>query len=144
MKIVVNSKDGTNIILPFPTGLMLNSAMAGIGIKYLKQYGINISKKQSSAFIKELNRFRRKHRDWVLVEVQSADGDYVKIKLQKKGVFKNEVKGFLCPKMHTEKKKYESTEKVQVLKILISTGDSYFKIQSLKIGINRQPLFFVQ
>lgn len=81
MKIVVNSKDGTNIILPFPTGLMLNSAMAGIGMKYLKQHGINISKKQSSAFIKELNRFRRKHRDWVLVEVQSADGDYVKIKL---------------------------------------------------------------
>ena len=29
----------------------------------------------------------------------------------------------------------------QVLKTLISTRDSYFKIQSLKIGINRQPLF---
>jgi len=28
----------------------------------------------------------------------------------------------------TEKKKYESPEEVQVLKILISTGDSYFKI----------------
>jgi len=29
---------------------------------------------------------------------------------------------------NTEKKKYESPEEVQVLKILISTGDSYFKI----------------
>lgn len=45
----------------------------------------------------------------------------------------------MCPKIHTEKKEYESPEEVQVLKILISTGDSYFKIQSLKVGINRQP-----
>lgn len=47
----------------------------------------------------------------------------------------------MCPKIHTEKKEYESPEEVQALKILISTGDSYFKIQSLKVGINRQPLF---
>ena len=45
----------------------------------------------------------------------------------------------MCPKIHTEKKEYESPEEVQALKILISTGDSYFKIQSLKVGINRQP-----
>ncbi len=45
------------------------------------------------------------------------------------------------PKIHTEKKKYESPAEGQVLKTLISTGDSYFKIQSLKIGINRQALF---
>ncbi len=50
----------------------------------------------------------------------------------------------MCPKIHTEKKEYESPEEVQVLKILISTGDSYFKIQSLKVGINRQPLFYLK
>ena len=33
------------------------------------------------------------------------------------------------PKIHTEKKKYESPEEVQVLKILISTGDSYFNLE---------------
>ena len=49
----------------------------------------------------------------------------------------------MCPKIHTEKKEYESPEEVQALKILISTGDSYFKIQSLKVGINRQPLDFL-
>ena len=54
--------------------------------------------------------------------------------------FQNAVKGFLRPKIHTETRKYKSPEEVQVLKILISTGDSYFKIQSLKVGINRQPL----
>ena len=43
-----------------------------------------------------------------------------------------------------EKKKYESPAEGQVLKTLISTGDSYFKIQSLKIGINRQPPFVLR
>lgn len=81
MKIFVNSKDGTNSIFSLPSGLLLNSAMAAISTKYLKQYGINISKRQAYTFVKELNRFRRKHRDWVFVEVQSANGDYVKIKL---------------------------------------------------------------
>jgi len=54
---------------------------------------------------------------------------------------KNAVKGFLRPKIHIEKKKYESLTEDQVLKTLISMGDSYFKFQSLKIGINRQPPF---
>lgn len=42
--------------------------------------------------------------------------------------FQNAVKGFWRPKIHTETRKYKSPEEVQVLKILISTGDSYFKI----------------
>ena len=37
-------------------------------------------------------------------------------------------KTHLRPKIHTETRKYKSPEEVQVLKILISTGDSYFKI----------------
>ena len=60
---------------------------------------------------------------------------------QKKSVFENAVEGFLHPKIHTQKKKYKSPVEEQVSKTLITTGDSYFKIQSLKIGINRQPLF---
>lgn len=47
---------------------------------------------------------------------------------EKKDSFKNAVEGFWFHKIHTEKKKYESPEEVPVLKILISTGDSYFKI----------------
>ena len=81
MKIIVKSKDGTNIILPLPSRLVLNSAFARVSTKYLKQYGVNVSKIQAMAFVKELNRFRHKHRDWVFVEIKSSDGDYVKIKL---------------------------------------------------------------
>lgn len=48
------------------------------------------------------------------------------------------MKGFLYPKIIQKKKKYGSPAEDQVKKTLISTGDSYFKIQNLKIGINRQ------
>ena len=49
--------------------------------KYLKEYGLNVSKAQAAAFVKELNRYRRRHPEWVLVEAETADGDYVKVKL---------------------------------------------------------------
>ena len=81
MRIVVTSKDGRNIRLPIPSGLVLNRFAAGFAPKYLKECGINITKEQAVAFIKERNRYRRKHPEWVLVEVQSSDGEYVKIKL---------------------------------------------------------------
>ena len=48
--------------------------------------------------------------------------------LRKRVLTKMQLRGFLRPKIHAEKKKYKSPEEVQVLKILISTGDSYFKI----------------
>lgn len=81
MKIVVKSDDGPNIWLPIPSGLILNRFAAGVAPKYLKEYGIDITKEQAVAFIKELNRYRRKHPEWVLVEVQSSSGEYVKVKL---------------------------------------------------------------
>ena len=81
MRIVVKSNKGPNIWLPIPSGLVLNRFVAGIAPRYLKDHGINITKEQAVAFIVALNRYRRKHPDWVLVEVQSSDGDYVKIKL---------------------------------------------------------------
>ena len=81
MKIVAKTNEGTNISLPIPTGLILNRFAAGFAPKYLKEYGLNITKEQAVTFVKELNRYRRKHRDWVLVEVQSAGGECIKIKL---------------------------------------------------------------
>ena len=81
MRITVRSKEGPNIWLPLPSGLILNSFVARLAPKYLKDQGIDVTKEQAVAFVKELNRYRRKHRNWVLVEVESADGDHVKIKL---------------------------------------------------------------
>lgn len=81
MKIVVTSSEGPNIRLPIPSGLVLNRFVAGAAPKYLKEYGLDITKEQAIAFIKVLNQFRRKHPEWVLVEVESSGGEYVKITL---------------------------------------------------------------
>lgn len=81
MKIVVNSNEGPNIRLPIPSGLVFNRFVAGFTPKYLKKYGIYITKEQAVAFIKALNHYRHKYPEWILVEVQSSDGDYVTIKL---------------------------------------------------------------
>ena len=81
MKIVVTTKEGPNIRLPIPSGLVLNRFVAGFAPKYLKEYGIDISKEQAVVFVKALNRYRRKHPEWVLVEVESSNGEYVKVQL---------------------------------------------------------------
>ena len=81
MKIVVKSNEGPNIRLPIPSGLVLNRFVAGFVPKYLKGYGLDITKEQAILFVKALNQYRHKHPEWVLAEVQSADGEYVKVKL---------------------------------------------------------------
>ena len=81
MKIVVKSNDGPNLWLPIPSGLVLNRFVAGVAPQYLKEYGLDITKEQAVLFVKALNKYRRRHPQWVLVEVQSAEGEYVKIKL---------------------------------------------------------------
>lgn len=81
MKIVVKSNEGPNIWLPLPSGLVLNQFVAGFAPQYLKEYGIDISKEQAVVFVKALNRYRRKHPEWVLVEAECSSGEYVKVKL---------------------------------------------------------------
>ena len=77
MKIVVKRNDEPNLWHPIPSGLVLNRFTAKFVSKHLKKYGFDITKEQAIAFIKELNRYRCKHPEWVLVEVQSSDGEYV-------------------------------------------------------------------
>lgn len=81
MKIVVKGDDGKKLRIPIPTGIVLNRFTAGFAPKYLKKQGLNVTKEQAVAFVQELNRYRRKHPEWVLVEVKSSDGEYVEIKL---------------------------------------------------------------
>ena len=81
MKVVVTTNEGPNIRLPIPSELVLNRFVAGFAPKYLKEYGIDITKEQAVLFVKALNQYRRKHPEWVLAEVQSSDGEYVKVKL---------------------------------------------------------------
>ncbi len=79
MKIIVNDKEGTNLHLTFPTGLILNRLSVHFMSKGLAKKGVPMTRGQMLPMIKALNQFRRSHKDWKLVEVQSADGEYVEI-----------------------------------------------------------------
>ena len=79
MKITVHSNDSKNIRLQLPTGLCLNPVMAMILPSFMKQNGMAVSRNQMLILIRAVNQYRHRHPEWVLVEVQSADGDYVQI-----------------------------------------------------------------
>lgn len=81
MRIIVKSKERPNIRLLLPSCLMLNRFCAGWAAKGMESNGMPITKAQAVKLIRELNRYRKKHRDWVLVEVTASDGTYVKVKL---------------------------------------------------------------
>ena len=79
MRILIENKNGQNLRLGFPAGLALNAGTLAVGRKYLSRYGV--SQKQAAVFLHLLNQYRRQHRDWILVEAESADGDYVQIRV---------------------------------------------------------------
>jgi hypothetical protein len=59
----------------------LNRFVAGFVPKYLKEYGLDITKEQAILFVKALNQYRRKHPEWVLVEARISNSEYVKVEL---------------------------------------------------------------
>ena len=67
--------------LLFPTGLVLNRFTVAAICKEAKKHGVTVTYSQAVEFIKALHTYRRAHKDWVLVEVQSGKGEHVKIKL---------------------------------------------------------------
>jgi hypothetical protein len=89
MKIIVKDSD-MNLKIILPSRLVLNSLTA-----YLAPHFINrktgadkngsvseITGKQLRLIFREINRYRRKHRDWVLLEAESgSSGEKVMIKL---------------------------------------------------------------
>ena len=79
MKIIVHGKEMANLSLP--SGLVLNPFSASALPMLLRKYGIAISGKQARALVKALNIYRRSHPEWVLVEVHSAQGEEVLIKV---------------------------------------------------------------
>ena len=80
MRITVRSGE-FKLRIPFPTGLVLNDLTAGLAPIIMKQNGMTITTKQARKAIRAMKKYKRRHRDWVLVEVESSAGDYVEIKL---------------------------------------------------------------
>ena len=81
MEIRIKDKDGTNLWIPLPTGLVCNRFTAAIAAKAVAEQGISLSAGQLSRLFAVCRTFKRTHPDWVLVEVDSTDGDYVRVRL---------------------------------------------------------------
>ncbi|MBD5103901.1 MAG: hypothetical protein HDT47_03445 [Ruminococcaceae bacterium] len=88
MKIIIKGYD-TNMNLTLPSRLILNGLTATLAPKWInkkingfkKNSEISITGSQLRTLIREINRYRRKHKDWVLVEVEEGEnGDRVIIK----------------------------------------------------------------
>ena len=71
-------KNGHRLLLLLPAKLLLNRFSLALGFRFVKS---GFDKKQTVAFVKAMNRYRRRHGAWVLLEAQGADGTYVKVEL---------------------------------------------------------------
>ncbi|MBE6730772.1 MAG: hypothetical protein E7564_03680 [Ruminococcaceae bacterium] len=65
----------------FPTSLVFNRFTAGIAVKEAEKYGVKITKEQLLHIIKSVKEYKKRHRDWVLVEAVSSEGEEVRVKL---------------------------------------------------------------
>lgn len=77
MEITVN----TRTVFRFPTGLIANRFSAGLVRRKLKKEGIRLTRKQTSLLLKALRRYKKDHAEWNLVEIDSQDGETVRIRI---------------------------------------------------------------
>ena len=81
MKIVVKQTEGKNIRLMFPSRLILNRATAAFVPLALKDSDLKITRQQAYAMIRVILDCRRRFPDWTLAEVDTADGEHIRVKL---------------------------------------------------------------
>lgn len=82
MKIHVIENGVQKVNLHLPTGLLLNRFTACLAPHFMKDNDSPpLTGAQAYRFIKALKEYKANHPEWVLVEVQSANGDYVEIRM---------------------------------------------------------------
>jgi hypothetical protein len=84
MKIVVGSARGKTIKLLLPTRLIFNSITATIGARMIRKHArmdSSINAHDLRRFVKEVNRMKKIHPRMNIVDIESADGDIVQIRL---------------------------------------------------------------
>ncbi|MGN1002915.1 MAG: hypothetical protein ACI4PC_09100 [Oscillospiraceae bacterium] len=82
MRILVKEAEGRGVNIVLPSRLVLNSLSARAAASLVsRKTGVSIPGSAAAEMIRAINRFRRRHPDWCLVEVDSADGERVRIKL---------------------------------------------------------------
>lgn len=81
MIVKVRSAGGHNLVIPIPTALFCNRFAAGFAAKAMAQNGWNATPAQMARFFRTAHQCKRRNPGWVMVEVRSAAGDYVYVKL---------------------------------------------------------------
>ena len=81
MIVKVRAKDGPNLTIPIPTSLLCSRLTAGFSAKMMAQNGVNATPEQMVRFFRAARQYKRKHPDWIMVEVETSTGDYVYVKL---------------------------------------------------------------
>lgn len=71
----------TNLRFWFPTGLFLSRPIAAAIARGARDKGMPLTGRQLNVLFKAIKRYRKEHKDWVLAEVDSKDGEKVFIKL---------------------------------------------------------------
>ncbi len=85
MRIYVKSNDAPTIRIALPTGLLLNNFSAKVGVKCLGKYikldeqnpEDQITAAQARAFFAEIKKMKRKGPNWLMVDIECADGGMV-------------------------------------------------------------------
>ena len=81
MIVKVRAKDGPNLTIPIPTSLLCSRLTAGFSTKMMAQNGVPATPEQMVRFFRAARQYKRKHPDWVMVEVKSYEWDYVYVNL---------------------------------------------------------------
>lgn len=84
MKIHIKSKE-QNLRIRIPTGLVFSP----LGARFICRYGLqyagdamkDISPEALTALFAEFRRIKKKHGSWDLVDIESTDGELVKVTL---------------------------------------------------------------
>ena len=79
MRVVVKEGSRRVFHLRLPTGLMLNPVSAGVISIKLRETDVKISGKQLYVLFRAIKRYKKKHPEWKLVEVESRSGEAVEV-----------------------------------------------------------------
>ena len=84
MKISVQGED-RNIHLSLPTSLIFSKPSAWLAVTAGRHYAgdafPDLSVEDMERLLSELRRIKNKHKDWCLVEMESASGSHIRITL---------------------------------------------------------------
>lgn len=69
-----------NLTLRLPTPILINSLTAAAASRHLSKNGLQIPAEILREAFRIVKKYKKRHPDWLFIEVQSANGEYVQIK----------------------------------------------------------------